>query len=99
MKLNINAVQRQLDISAEELDKEGFKDLAEKLDAISEELPSVNIDKIPEIKAKLVALVKEKESRTAKREELLTKIKDKLTKMKANKDLRKARKERLKEKE
>lgn len=97
MKLNVKAVQRQLDLSAEELDKEGLKDLASQVDTISEELESANLDKISEIKAKLLKIVEEQKTRTARKAELLAKVKTRVEEIRASKRAKQARKARLEE--
>lgn len=64
MKLNKKAVQKELDLAAEELERHGYVDLAHKVDQYNKKLvTSRSEDDIPTIRAGLISVEKESQRR------------------------------------
>jgi len=66
MKLNKKALQRQLDLSAQELDGKGYRDLSDSVDGISNELMSTDMEGVPALREQLETVSVESDRRDGK---------------------------------
>jgi hypothetical protein len=66
MRFNKQAVQHELDLAAEELDKSGYKDLADKVDYYNSRLANASETELPLIRRSLSRIQSEAQNRIAK---------------------------------
>lgn len=67
MRFNKKALQRQLDLAAQELEDKGYSDLADQVDKTNEKLMHASPEEIPAIRARLTKINAEADRRSGKR--------------------------------
>lgn len=100
MRFNKKALQRQLDLAAQELEDKGYTDLAKGVDEANEKLMKASPEEIPAIRARLSKINSEADRRSGKRApskaKMLAKLRQRAKARKASKpSLQSARKSRL----
>ena len=66
--LNRKAIQRELDLAAEELDRQGYKDLADKVDLYNTKLQRASSREIPLIRKALINVQEEADRRANRKD-------------------------------